>query len=128
LFFRRYWDDPIQHYSPLMDDPNRFLPGEWAEVQTAGTKTKRTLEAASLFSQSAFFNEKVAISASIRRDESEVDTLPRFGHSGAPDYRNVLGDGAPGVHRIREGGKQSFAFGLVTYPFPERFGRWLSPV
>ncbi|MEO5958626.1 MAG: hypothetical protein ABIR80_05890, partial [Opitutaceae bacterium] len=79
----------------------------------------------------------LAVSGSFRKDQSEVDLLPRFGSTGAPYYQNVFGDGAPGVHRIRKAGKTSSAFGLVVYPFAlagerssqsEWVKRWLSPI
>jgi hypothetical protein len=142
IVFRRYWDDPRQNYASVLTDPNKVMPGRWVNVQTAGTKTARTLKYGSLSSQSAFFNEKLAISASYAKDDGEVDHLPRLagglaGSTGAPDYRNVLGDGAPGVHRIRSSGKSSTAYGVVAYPFrldPERGSQaglarsWLSPL
>jgi outer membrane receptor protein involved in Fe transport len=136
LTFRRYWDDPRQNYAPVLTDPNKVMPGQWANVQTAGTKTARTMKYGSLSSQSAFFNEKLAVSASYNKDESEVDNLPRLagglaGSTGAPLYKNVLGDGAPGVHRIRSAGKHSTAYGMVVYPFAVRnegIKRWLSPL
>jgi outer membrane receptor protein involved in Fe transport len=131
LTFRRYWEDPRQRYAPVLTDPNKVMPGKWVNVQTAGTKTDRTLKYGSLSSQSAFFNEKLAISASFRKDDSDVDNLPRFGSTGAPDYQNVLGSGAPGVHIKRSAGNQSSAAGVVAYPFPMRSEgtlRWLFPL
>ncbi|MEO5961648.1 MAG: hypothetical protein ABIZ49_00355, partial [Opitutaceae bacterium] len=75
--------------------------------------------------------------ASIRRDDVSIDALPRFGHTGAPNYKNVLGSGAAGVHILRSEAVVSTTAGIVTYPFklnPERVGqagtvrKWLSPL
>ncbi|MEO6568240.1 MAG: TonB-dependent receptor plug domain-containing protein, partial [Opitutaceae bacterium] len=127
LNFRYYWDLPRPKVAPILTDPNKVLPGKWVNVDTAGNKADREVEYLALISQSAFFNEKLAITASVRRDEVGVDALPRFGHSGAPDYKNVLGSGAPGVHIERKETVVSTALGVVAYPFPVRF-RALSPL
>lgn len=131
LVFRRYWEDPRQRYAPVLTDPNKVMPGKWVNAQTAGNKAERTLKYASLSSQSTFLDDKLALSASIRKDDSNVDNLPRFGSTGAPDYQNVLGNLAPGVHVERTVKKPSYAIGLVAYPFPvrnDRMGRSLSPL
>jgi len=131
LNFRFYWDSPRPEYKQILSDPNKVLPGRWVNIDTRGSMTKRTLRYGSLFSQSAFFNEKLAISASVTKDESNVDSLPRFGSTGAPNYLNVLGSGAPNVHVKRSGGTMSTALGVVTYPIParnQRMTRWLSPI
>ncbi|MEO5958326.1 MAG: TonB-dependent receptor plug domain-containing protein, partial [Opitutaceae bacterium] len=127
LNFRYYWNLPRPKVAPILTDPNKVLPGKWVNVDTAGNKAEREVEYLALISQTAFFNEKLAITGSVRRDEVGVDSLPRFGHSGAPDYKNVLGSGAPGVHIKRKEAVVSTALGLVTYPFPARF-RALSPL
>lgn len=131
LVFRRYWQDPRQNYGPVLTDPNKVMTGRWANVQTAGSITERTLKYGSLSSQSIFFDEKLAISASYAYDRNGIDHLPRFGTTGAPNYQNVLGDGAPGVHRRNTVGVDSKAVGIVAYPFPTRnegILRWLAPL
>ncbi|MEO7414872.1 MAG: TonB-dependent receptor plug domain-containing protein [Opitutaceae bacterium] len=131
LRIRYYWDAPRPKVAPVFTNPNDTMPGRWVLAQTAGTMAERQVEYAGLISQSAFFNEKLALTASIRRDDVSVDALPRFGSTGAPFYQNVLGSGAPGVHIKRSEAVVSTAAGLVAYPFPNRnegVKRWLGPL
>lgn len=125
--FRYYWDQsPRPKVGPIMTNPSAFLPGKWVFAETGGNKSERVVEGVGLVSQSAFLDEKIAITASVRRDDVSIDALPRFGHTGAPDYKNVLGSGAPGVHIKRSETVVSTTLGLVTYPFkldPERAGQ-----
>lgn len=130
LNFRYYWDLPRPRVAPILTDPNKVMPGRWILGETGGNITKRKVEYLSLVSQTAFFNQKVAITGSVRQDDVSVDNLPRFGSSGAPDYKNVLGSGAPGVHLKRDGKVTSTALGTVVYPFPARpgFMQWVAPL
>ncbi|MEO7413095.1 MAG: hypothetical protein ABIZ81_07045, partial [Opitutaceae bacterium] len=131
LRIRYYWDAPRPKLSPVFTDPNKSMPGRWVRAETTGSTANREVVYAGIVSQSAFFNEKLALTASIRRDDVSVDALPRFGSSGAPNYTNVLGSGAPGVHIKRERAVVSTAYGLVAYPFPMRtegIKKWLSPL
>ncbi|MEO6569376.1 MAG: TonB-dependent receptor plug domain-containing protein, partial [Opitutaceae bacterium] len=136
LRMRLYWWAPRADLAPIFTDPNKVMPGKWVVVQTSGSITERTVKYAGLISQSAFFNEKVALTASIRRDDVSVAALPRLagglaGSTGAPDYKNVLGNGAPGVPIKRDRAVVSTALGVVAYPFPagnEGLRRWLSPL
>jgi hypothetical protein len=88
--------------SAVLTDPNKVMPGKWVMTDTGGFITERTLKNAALTSQSLFFNDKLALTDSVSRDDLAVEHLPRLaagsaGSTGAPDYNNVLGFGAPGV-------------------------------
>ncbi len=138
FLFRYYWGDPRPKVGPVMTNPAALMPGsKWVFAETGGNKSERVVEGMGLVSQSAFLDEKIAITASIRRDDVSIDALPRFGSTGAPNYKNVLGSGAPGVRIKRSETVVSTTAGFVTYPFklnPERLGqaggirKWLSPL
>jgi hypothetical protein len=127
FFYRVYWGDPRPDHSPILTDPNGKAPGQWAYVETDGRITKRGTDTISLTSQSAFFNEKLAITASYTRNDVDVKNLPRIagglaGSTGAAGgYKNVLGfQNTPGLAYTREETVDSMALGVVTYPFQFR--------
>jgi iron complex outermembrane receptor protein len=119
--YRVYWDAPRPDIGPIFTHPEKYFPGKWVDVQEAGNLTDRPVKYAGLTSQTAFFNERVAFTASFRRDQVGVDTLNRLSGTAGYDpvtYQNVLGtNGVPGAHFIRNETVSSTAFGLVTYPF-----------
>jgi hypothetical protein len=133
LFYRVYWADPRADLAPIFTDPNKSLGvGQWAYLEgvagavngTSGGITKRTLTHYGLTSQSAFFDEKLAITASYNRDKVAVDLLSPIanglaGSTGAAGgYKSVLGyNGVAGAHFVRSEQVQSASFGVVTYPF-----------
>ena len=124
--YRVYWYDPRPSLSPIFSNPNGVLPGKWVEAQDSGIETDRSVKYAGLISQSAFLNERVALTASVRRDDVGVDNLPRFGADA--NFQNVLGNGAPGVHFKRTEKATSTSYGLVAYPFPEHSNTWVNPL
>lgn len=143
FFYRVYWDAPRVDHAPLLTNPNGKVPGTWAYVDTAGNKTKRGVQSASLTSQSAFFNEAVAITASYSRDVVDVANLPRLnatitGSTGAAGgFKNLLGFQTAGNAFKREETVSSLAYGAVAYPFrlaAERAGqaglfrKWVAPL
>jgi iron complex outermembrane recepter protein len=138
FFYRVYWGDPRPDHGPVLTDPNKVTPYKWAYVDTGGGITDRSVTHVGLTSQSAFFNEKLAITASFSRDKVGVENLPRLaanlaGSTGAPDYKNVLGfNGIVGNAFKRTETVSSSAFGVVAYPFPSgREGfvkKYLSPL
>jgi len=132
LFYRVYWDDPRADLAPIFTDPNKTLPGTWAYVENVGGAvngstngiTKRKLDHYGLTEQSAFWNEKIAITGSYSRDGIGVDLLPPLaanlaGTTGAAGgYKSVLGyNGVAGAHYKRTGWVSSSAVGAVVYPF-----------
>lgn len=122
IFYRTYWGDPQPMLGPVFSNPNGVIPGRWAYVDTAGNITKRTVKHGGLTSQSAFFNEKLALTASYSRDVVSVANLPRLnatltGSTGAPDFKNLLGFNTAGNAYQRKETVSSAAVGLVAYPF-----------
>ncbi len=122
FFYRVYWGDPRPTLGPILSNPNGVAPGKWTYVDTAGNITKRTVQHWGLTSQSAFFNEKLALTGSYSRDVVGVDNLPRLnatitGSTGAPDFKNLLGFTTAGRHFTRKKTVSSSAMGLVAYPF-----------
>ena len=137
FFYRVYWDAPRVDHEPLLNNPNGKVPGAWTYVDTAGNITKRGVQSASMTSQSAFFNEKLAFTASYSRDVVEVANLPRLnatitGSTGAPHFKNLLGFNTAGNAFKRKETVSSVAYGAVAYPFQtERQGfikKFLSPL
>jgi hypothetical protein len=138
FFYRVYWGDPRPDHSPVLTDPNKVTPFKWAYADTGGAVTERTVKHGGLTSQSVFFNEKLAITASYSRDDVGVENLPRLnanlaGSTGAPNFKNVLGfNNIVGNPYRRSEVVSSTAFGVVAYPFPnqgEGFVRkFLSPL
>ena len=128
--YRVYWDDPTARLGPVFTDPNKIAPAGMKfvyEEEAAAAINIRTLKYVALVSQSAFFNEKLALTWSIRRDDVRGDFLPRLGNTGAPDYKNIQGFQTAGTHLLRHQIPIQKAAGIVTYPFPSRY-RWLSPI
>jgi hypothetical protein len=132
FFYRVYWNDPKVDLAPILTDPNTLGFGKWAYVEGGGAGngkdsiTIRKLDHASLTSQSAFFNEKVAITASYSHDKVGVDFQGRVtspstlaGSTGAAGgYKNILGvNNVPGTHFLRNKTVHSAAAGTVFYPF-----------
>jgi hypothetical protein len=128
--YRVYWDDPAAKLGPIFTDPNKIAPAGMKfvyEEEAAAAINIRTLEYIALVSQSTFFNDKLALTGSIRRDDVHGDFLPRLGNTGAPDYKNIQGFQTAGVHLLRNQIPIQKAAGVVTYPFPERY-RWIAPI
>ncbi len=130
FFYRVYWGDARPYLGPVLQDPNGKVPGRWAYADTAGSVTDRGTRSTSATSQSAFFNEKVAITLSYSRDEVKVENLPRLaaglpGSTGtAGGFKNLLGFRTAGTPFKRKETASSYAYGVVTYPFQSaRFGR-----
>ena len=118
--YRIYWDAPRPDVAEIFTHPDKYFPGKWVRIQEAGNLTERTVKYAGLTSQSTFFNERLAVTASLRRDVVGVDTLNRLGGAAGYDpvtYKNIFGTaGVAGAHFIRDETVISKAFGIVTYP------------
>lgn len=131
FFYRVYWSAPRADLAPVLTDPNRSTPYKWAYVEGAsaingidGRITERGVRSISLTSQSAFFNENLAVTMSYSRDKVDVSNRPRLaaglaGSTGAAGgYKNVLGfNGVAGRAYTREETVDSMAGGVVAYPF-----------
>jgi hypothetical protein len=128
--YRVYWDDPRAQLSSIFTDPNKVAPAgmKFVYIEEAPAVVNiRTLKYVSLISQTAFFNEKLAITGSLRRDDVRGDFLPRLSNTGAPDYKNIQGFQTANTHLLRHQIPVQKSAGVVTYPFPSRY-RWLSPI
>src|SRR6185369_15077678 len=125
FFYRVYWGDPRPTLGKVLSNPNGIAPGKWVYADTAGNITTRTVKHWGLTSQSAFLNEKLALTGSYSRDIVSVDNLPRLnatltGSTGAPDFKNLLGFNVAGRHYTRKETVSSSAIGLVAYAFQSR--------
>jgi hypothetical protein len=137
--YRIYWDAPRPDIAPIFAHPEKYLVGKWVRVQEAGNQTDRTVKYVGLTSQTAFFDERIALTASVRRDVVGVDTLNRLAGAAGYDpvtYKNVLGtNGVPGAHYVLSQPFTSTAFGVVTYPLRNKsdstagwFKKAISPI
>jgi outer membrane receptor protein involved in Fe transport len=119
--YRIYWGQPRPDVAPIFTDPSKYFSGKWSVFQTGGSITERTIKYAGLTSQSAFLNERIAITASYRRDEVDVDFQNRVGFDPVT-YRNVLGAPVNGVNTVgahfkRTESVSALSYGFVAYPF-----------
>lgn len=142
FFYRVYWADPRADLAPVLTNPNGKVPGTWAYVEGPaaingidGRITERGVQSISLTSQSSFWQDSVAITASYSRDNVDVSNMPRVaaglaGSTGAAGgYKNVLGyNGVAGAAYKRSEIAGSLAFGVVAYPFRSESQSWIRKV
>ena len=132
LYYRLYWDQPRPKIGPV--SPPEVAGVSWKKVETGGNINQRTITYAQLVSQSTFFNERLAITGSFRRDRVHGDFVNRIGND--PNTgKNIHGfdinnNGRPvvGAHRIRQLYQNSPSVGMVTYPFAAMKNRFLAPL
>ena len=131
LRYRIYWDQPRTNIGPVTPPS---VPGiNWRFVETGGNINQRTITYAQLVSQTTFFNERLALTGSFRRDRVQGDFLNRIGNDPVT-FQNIGGfdDGTgvlvPGLHRQRKIWQNSPSGGLVTYPFAAMNNRFISPL
>src|SRR5438045_825445 len=104
----------------------------FALVETEGNVNMRTINYAQLVSQSTFFDERLALTGSIRRDKVEGDFVGRIANDPVT-YKNIYGFAdasgvnVAGLHRKRKLYQNSPSAGLVTYPFAGQ-NRYLAPL
>lgn len=127
--YRVYYDNPQPSVSPVLP-PNlqgytfRLIPSG----TTAQAKRSRTISNAHLFSMTSFWDERISVSASIRRDKAVFNGIEGISILPANDYKTVIGTaGVAGARRIRTEWFTSKTAGLVAYPFADRF-KYLAPL
>ncbi len=131
LRYRIYWDQPRPNIESVTP-PN--TPGvNWRVVETGGNINQRTITYAQLVSQTTFFNERLALTGSFRRDRVQGDFLNRIGNDPVTfknigGFDNGTGVLVPGLHRKRKIWQNSPSGGLVTYPFAAMRNRVLAPL
>jgi outer membrane receptor protein involved in Fe transport len=127
LRYRIYWDQ-AQRYMASVVPPN--LPGfTFREVKTTpanNARRSRTLRYAQLVSQTTFFNDRLALTGSFRRDN--VKLKAREGIAFDANYDPILGNaGVIGATGWRNVYQNSESAGFVAYPFPESWS-YLKPL
>ena len=122
LRYRIYWDQPRPSISSVTPPT---VPGiNWAFVETGGNINMRTIAYAQLVSQTTFFQERLALTGSFRRDRVQGDFFNRIGNDPVT-YKNIggfetfggSGVFVPGLHRKRQVWQNSPSAGMVAYPF-----------
>ncbi len=130
LRYRVYWDQPRPSIGPVTPPS---VPGiDWRLVEYGGNINMRTINYAQLVSQTTFLDERVAITASLRRDKVEGDFVNVIGsdpvtYKAIYGFANSSGVNTAGLHRLRKLYKSSPSAGLVTYPFAGK-NRFLAPL
>lgn len=131
LNFRIYYDNPRPSIAPILNTQQLNVGGlTWANVDSGfGADNDRRLTYGQIVSQSAFWDEKIGVTASFRRDRSEDDTVDGLGTymTTAPFEQFYGKSGVVGAHGFRTAYKNSLSGGVVAYPFP-RTMRWLAPI
>jgi outer membrane receptor protein involved in Fe transport len=132
LRYRVYWDNPRPSIGSVT--PPAVSGMNWVFVETGGNINQRTITYGQIVSQSNFFDERLVITGSFRRDRAEGDFLSRISNDPVT-FRNVGGfetfGGSnvfvPGLHRVRKLYQNSPSGGIVTYPF-RGMNRWIAPL
>ncbi|MEO7796707.1 MAG: TonB-dependent receptor plug domain-containing protein [Opitutaceae bacterium] len=131
LNFRVYYDQPRARIAPILDPAVMANLGgmRWANVDTGfAADNDRRLTYAQVVSQTSFFQERLGITLSVRRDKNEDDTLSNIGFNTAAPYDVIMGTrGVAGAHGILTTWQTSKNGGFVAYPFPARM-KWLAPL
>ncbi len=131
LRYRVYWDQPRPRMASVTPPPDS-AGVKWALVQTGGNINQRTITYGQIVSQTTFWDERLALTGSFRRDKVEGNFRNRIG-ADPVTLKNIVGfqeaDGLfyPGHVRVRTLYQNSPSAGLVTYPF-KGMNRYLSPL
>lgn len=125
--YRMYWDQPRATLAPVLP-PN--VPGfAFREIRVNpgnNARRSRTLEYGQLFSQTTFWNDRLSLSGSFRRDKIKLNSIAAVAFDS--NYEPILGfAGVPGARGLRTEYINSKSAGVVLYPFPEK-SRLLSPI
>jgi outer membrane receptor protein involved in Fe transport len=119
--YRMYWDQPRATIAPVIPPS---IPGyTFREIPIntgSNARRSRTLTYGQLVSQTTFWDEKIALTGTFRRDKIVLNSRQavRF-----DNYVPVLGfGGVEGATGRREVWHNSKSAGVVFYPFPERLG------
>lgn len=128
LRYRIYWDQPGQKIAPVLPPTT---PGyQFRNVDTGfAALNDRKLSYGGIFSQTTFWDDRLALSLGIRRDKIEDDTLSNIGFTTDANHTIIMGtNGVAGAHGKNLTYKTSKTGGLVLYPFADKFGPWISPI
>ena len=131
--FRVYWDQPRGKIAPVV---NGLLNGQYNGIKFANVDTgfqalnDVRLGYAQIVSQSTWFNDRVSLTASIRRDKNTDDKMGNVSALAqlTPPYRIPVGNnGVAGLHTKLSTWKTSKSAGIVVYPFPTDW-KWIAPI
>ena len=138
LNFRVYWDQPRPNIAPVLSGSgNKTTIGGMAfqNVDTGfAADNNRRLTYGQIVSQTSFFDERVGVTLSFRRDKNQDDVSGNIGFD-PTGYQIIMGAQNPKT-LINEAGRRgvlttfrnSQNAGVVAYPFPASWGRWVAPI
>lgn len=129
LRFRVYWDDPRASLAPVLRENIGGMRFQNVDSGFAADNDRR-LTWGQIASSTTFLNERVAFLVGARRDKNEDDTLSNLGtyNPNSPYNTNMGTSGVIGAHGTLTTYRTSQNYGTVVYPFPESWGRWISPI
>ncbi|MEO7736930.1 MAG: hypothetical protein ABIS11_02215, partial [Candidatus Dojkabacteria bacterium] len=120
LRYRVYWDQPRQDISGNV--PPNIAGYTFREIKTSpgsNARRSRTLRYGQLISQTTFFNERLGITGSFRRDNVKLHAREAIRFDS--NYEPVLGNaGVVGATGRRNVYQNSESYGFVAYPFPDK--------
>ncbi len=133
LNFRVYWDQPRPKIAPVLNDNIGGM--RFANVDTGfAADNNRRLTYGQIVSQTTFFDERVGLLLSFRRDKNQDDVSGNIGFNANAPYNIIMGAQNPKT-LLNEAGRRgllttfrnSQSGGIVAYPFPSSI-RWLAPL
>ncbi len=136
LNYRIYWDQPRPSIAKVL--PPTVAGMTFANVDTGfAAHNDRRLTYGQIVSQTSFFNERIGIIASYRRDRNQDDTQGNIGFDPVT-HLILIGAQNPitlkneaGRHGVLTTYRTSKSGGIVAYPFATREAtalRWLAPL
>ena len=122
LRYRIYYNNPRPAISPVR--PPTAAGYTFKEIRSSSTgnqaRRSRTLSYGQLISQTSFFDEKLALTGSIRRDKITLRSVQAVSFDS--NYDPVIGfGGVAGATGLRTVWQTSKSAGVVTYPFPNKY-------
>ena len=144
LTLRTYYGDAQPHLQPLINQAglNAMLPGtNWANVDGTGwfADSLRAGRNGAIYSNTSFFQDRLIITGNFRRDKimnADKNGITIGGRPNNPldGFKRYIGNVNPAT-KVPEIGYQSkfsasvdsFAYGTVISPFPQRWP-WLSAI
>ena len=127
LRYRIYWDQPRPEITPVRPPAVAGFTFREIPINAANqARRSRTLTYGQILSQTTFFNERLGITGSFRRDNVKLHA--REGIVFDADYNPIMGNaGIVGATGRRNVYQNSESAGIVAYPFPDRM-RFLKPI
>jgi outer membrane receptor protein involved in Fe transport len=125
--YRIYWDQERPSINPVLPPvASGYTFREILVNPGNNARRSRTLQYGQLFSQTTFWDDRIAISGSFRRDKIKLDSIAAVAFDA--NYQPILGfAGVAGARGLRTQFINTKSAGIVVYPFSPQ-SRWLAPI